>query len=58
MARHSGFIIWGALHGIALGIDKAIKEYVHIPKEPSDKVLWCAIHFPLRLLLLDIFPRG
>src|SRR4051812_28073010 len=33
------FIIWGALHGVALGIDKAVKEYIHIPKNPFTKVL-------------------
>src|ERR1043165_3791220 len=25
------FVIWGALHGVALGIDKFIKEFVRIP---------------------------
>ncbi len=33
------FILWGALHGVALGIDKAVREYIHIPKNPLTKVL-------------------
>ena len=33
------FILWGALHGVALGIDKAVKEYIHIPKNPLTKIL-------------------
>jgi len=33
------FILWGALHGIALGIDKAVKEYIKIPSNVFTKVL-------------------
>jgi len=33
------FILWGALHGVALGIDKFIKEYFTIPKNIFTKVL-------------------
>jgi D-alanyl-lipoteichoic acid acyltransferase DltB (MBOAT superfamily) len=33
------FILWGALHGVALGIDKAVKEYIHLPRNPLTKIL-------------------
>jgi D-alanyl-lipoteichoic acid acyltransferase DltB (MBOAT superfamily) len=33
------FILWGALHGVALGIDKAFKQYVKIPTNPITKIL-------------------
>lgn len=32
------FILWGALHGIALGIDKYIKEFVKIPDNIFTKI--------------------
>ncbi len=33
------FILWGALHGIALGIDKYVKEFIKIPDTKLMKVL-------------------
>jgi alginate O-acetyltransferase complex protein AlgI len=33
------FILWGALHGVALGIDKFIREFFTIPKNLFTKVL-------------------
>ena len=33
------FILWGAMHGVALGIDKAIREYFTIPKNTFTKIL-------------------
>ncbi len=39
------FIIWGALHGIALGIDKWVKEYFKIPDTKLVKVLGVILTF-------------
>ena len=39
------FIIWGALHGVALAIDKAIKEFIPIPDNKLTKILGVIITF-------------
>jgi alginate O-acetyltransferase complex protein AlgI len=41
------FILWGALHGVALGIDKAFKEYFTIPKNLFTKIagVFFTFHF-------------
>lgn len=39
------FILWGALHGVALGIDKFIKEFFKIPDTKIFKVLGVLLTF-------------
>lgn len=39
------FILWGALHGAALGIDKAVRSFITIPKTKLMRVLGVALTF-------------